>query len=243
MTRLLIPALMLGFTATALNAETITLNTTTLPSTQGWTYVAGGDGAARSEASVYAIVGGELHQDSLGIGMTQGGGNYFNRTVTLTSTQNWSLTMVARLSAFESVLAPAYPFGLFIGGGGGLAIGIGSDNFQYISGNGSVLQIARPVGFDASAYNSYRLSTSGGNLQSFSVNGVPIFTAQGFLGGNPAFISFGDGTGFANARADIRSLQYVSASVPEPASWSLLITGFALTGTALRRRRPQSVTA
>ncbi len=35
----------------------------------------------------------------------------------------------------------------------------------------------------------------------------------------------------------------LSASVPEPATWALLIAGFALTGTAARRRRATAVAA
>ncbi len=226
---------------TMASPTTITLDTSSLPSTQGWSYIADGDGASVPEASADSIVGGVLHQNTLGIGMTTGGGNLYHRAVTLGATESWTLTMVARVNAFESVLNPAYPFALFLGGGANVAVGFGSDNVQALTDLG-IVSFALPGGFDSSAYNSYRLSTTGGGLQSFSINGTSIFSNLGYSGGNPATISFGDGTGFANADADIRSLVFTSSGVPEPASWALMIAGFGAVGAAARRQNKVRVT-
>jgi PEP-CTERM motif len=218
------------------SAATITLNFGSLPTAQGWTYIAGGDGAAVTESGAYSIVGGELHQDTLGIGMTTGGGNYYQHAVTLGASEGWSMTMVARLNSFESVLSPAYPFALFMGGGGGIAVGFGSNNVQALGDAGLALY-GLPGGFDPLAYNTYRFTASGGGLQSFSINGTSIYSNQAFLGGNPGFIEFGDGTGFANANAEVRAFEFASNGVPEPASWAMMIAGFGLVGGAMRKRK------
>ena len=225
--------------SSAAGATTITLDTTTLPGLQGWNYIAAGDGASVPESGAYSIMGGELHQNTLGIGMTTGGANYYTHSVTLGATEAWSLTMVARLNAFESVIDPKYPFGLFMGSDDAIAVGFGSDNLQYL-GDAGLAGAPLPDGFNSGNYNTYRLTVSGGNLHSFSINGTSVFSNKAFLGGNPVFIGFGDGTGFANANADIRSLQFVSAGVPEPATWALMIGGFGMAGAVLRRRRNQA---
>jgi PEP-CTERM motif len=231
---LIVAGAALAGTASSAAAEIITLDFNSLPSAQGWTYIADGDGASVPESGVFSVSGGQLNQNSLGIGMTVGGGNLYQRSVTLAPTQNWSMTLVARVNAFESVLAPAYPFGLYLGGGNGLAVGFGSDNIQVLGDMGIALY-SLPGGFDSGAFNSYRLSVTGGGLQSFSINGTSVFSNIAFLGGNPTFIGFGDGTGFANVNADIRALEFNSGAVPEPASWALMIAGFGLVGSAMRR--------
>lgn len=91
-------ALTLAFTlSAAAHAETITLDTNRLPTTQGWTYAAYGDGAAVAETAIYSASDGLLHQNSMGVGMTQGGGNWYEHAVTLAPAENWSMTLVGRL--------------------------------------------------------------------------------------------------------------------------------------------------
>jgi PEP-CTERM motif len=230
-------ALAAAFAASA-NAATLTLDTNTLPSTQGWTYLAGGDGAAVPESGAFSIVSGELVQNTLGIGQSTGGGNYYTHASNLNPGDAWTLTLVGRINSFESNFGRS--FGLSFGGDGSLAVGIAGSAFQYLDGVGAIAQLAFPLGFDPSAYNSYQLSVAGG-LQSFSINGSSIYSNQAIVGGidSPAIIFFGDGTGFANASANIRSLVFTSpgiAGVPEPASWALMIAGFGLVGSAMRRR-------
>jgi PEP-CTERM motif len=218
------------------SAATLSLDTTALPSTQGWTYVADGDGAAVPETGAFSIVGGELVQNTLGIGQTTGGGNLYYHASNLNPGDAWTLTLVGRVNSFESNFGRS--FGLSFGAGESLAIGIAGNAFQYLDGAGAITSIGLPPGFDPGAYNSYRLSIAGG-LQSFTVNGVSIFSNQAVVGGlaNPSSIYFGDGTGFANASANIRSVVFTSpGGVPEPASWALMISGFGLVGSAMRRR-------
>ena len=224
--------------STAASAATLTLDTNSLPSTQGWTYIADGDGIGVPESGAFSIVGGELVQNTLGVGQTTGGANLYRRDVNLNPGDAWTLTLDGRINAFETNFGRS--FGLSIGGGGGLVVGFAGNAVQYLDSAGFIAQSAFPLGFDPSAYNSYRLSVSGG-LQSFSINGTSIFSNQAIIPGldTPSFIFFGDGTGFANASANIRSVVFTfpgAGGVPEPASWALMISGFGLVGGALRRR-------
>ena len=221
--------------STAASAATLTLNTNSLPSTQGWTYIASGAGAGLPESSVYSIVGGELVQNTLGIPQFTGGANLYEHASNLNPGDAWTLTLVGKINAFETNFGRTS--GLSIGAGGALQVGFAGNVVEYLDGFGFVVQSAFPLGFDPSAYNSYRLSVAGG-LQSFSINGTSIYSNQAIVSGldTPSFIFFGDGTGFANASANIRSVVFTSPGVPEPASWSLMISGFGLVGGALRRR-------
>ena len=224
--------------ASAASAATLTLDTNSLPSTQGWTYLAGGDGAGVPESGAFSIAGGELVQNTLGIGQTTGGGNFYLRNSNLNAGDAWSLTLVGKINGFETNFGRSS--GLSIGAGGALQVGFAGNAVEYLDGFGFVAQAAFPLGFDPSAYNSYRLSVGSG-LQSFSINGTSIYSNQAIVPGSadPSTIFFGDGTGFANASANIRSVVFTfpgAGGVPEPASWALMIAGFGLVGSAMRRR-------
>jgi hypothetical protein len=166
--------------------------------------------------------------------MAHAGGNWYQHAVTLAPGQSWAMTMVARLFSFESIKSPNYPFGLFFGANNDSAVGFGADNIQYVVATGLALA-ALPVGFDSSIYNSYEYTFSGG-LQAFSINGVMVFEGEPTPAATPGAILFGDGTGYANARADIRSFTFTS-SVPEPGTLPMLLAGAGILGFIGRRCR------
>lgn len=92
-----------------------------------------------------------------------------------------------------------------------------------------------PVDYLAS-YNFYDTTLGGGFDGGYSINvysGPKLFTgstaAPRFIAGNYAFTDFyGQATNLNISLAP---------GVPEPASWALLLAGFAMTGTAVRSRR------
>jgi hypothetical protein len=62
--------------------------------------------------------------------------------------------------------------------------------------------------------------------------------SYGLSGGNSYQIRFGqvDNQGFFQQGVDNVSIDALSGAVPEPASWALMIAGFGLVGSAMRRR-------
>ncbi|TRW15286.1 PEP-CTERM sorting domain-containing protein [Glacieibacterium frigidum] len=93
-----------------------------------------------------------------------------------------------------------------------------------------------PPGYDPLAFNTYRLS-GGGGFATLTINGVAVFSNAAFTPVFGSQLLFGDGTFLGNADGRIRSLEFSSGAVPEPASWALMIAGFGAVGVAARRRR------
>jgi hypothetical protein len=217
------------------------LNTGILPSLQGFMYRPVGDGANIPESAIFSIVGGELRQNTTGIGLGRPGQSAYFRPSNLAPRDSWSLTLVARVNAFESSLVPPTAYGLTFGGEDSqtnVAIGFGGNSIQYINADLGLTTLPLPIGFDPNAYNTYRLNVRGG-LHSFAINGTNIFQGVAYRGSaNPREIFFGDGTGFANADVNIRSFVFeVSGAIPEPASWMTMIMGFGMVGGAMRSRQ------
>jgi len=98
---------------------------------------------------------------------------------------------------------------------------------------------------------SVHVTTPGPNGQGTlfdSTGALPtVIGGSGFTGGtdfpNGVWIAFSDfvevaGTSFSDV---VWSTSVVNPSVPEPASWAMMLGGFGLTGTAMRYRRKQAV--
>lgn len=110
---------------------------------------------------------------------------------------------------------------------------IGGSTVEYLSGLGLPGVFIYGLGTDASGrqmtFQFYIIRTSetfDGFLSFFS-------TQAGF----PSQNIWRDPS-ISESRIDAPLLAYIPPSVPEPASWLLMLGGAALTGTALRRRRP-----
>jgi hypothetical protein len=81
-------------------------------------------------------------------------------------------------------------------------------------------------------------AATGGGLQLNSGSSNLGFISFGpqLYSGNEANPTMLTGT-FVLQSATLTVVEVAAAAVPEPASWAMLITGFALTGTMLRRRQ------
>lgn len=145
-----------------------------------------------------------------------------SQTVTLSAGFTNAKINIGTLSADD--LAIVYVNGTAVAGAG--IFGPGNGNVYLTAAGGST-----PYTF---AYNNGVINASfsapfvtGANVISVLVNNnnAGINTGNGPLTGGPGSLTF---TGTVTYDA--------AATVPEPASWALLIGGFALTGAAMRRR-------
>ena len=84
------------------------------------------------------------------------------------------------------------------------------------------------------------LTFNGGNTYTHSIaNGQNYFAAKATGGDFLTSVAFDtDGAGVK----DIRQIRLGGISVPEPASWAMMLAGFGLVGGAMRRRAPMKVT-
>lgn len=117
-----------------------------------------------------------------------------------------------------------------------------------------LLGYASAAGISTGVPASFMLTTrscAGGVLtlnvgQKFVVHSnIALFTNRGgFIDASHTFTTLIDPTLPVETLAALSSgLTAAGPSVPEPASWALLIIGFGLTGGVMRRRGPQAVTA
>lgn len=66
---------------------------------------------------------------------------------------------------------------------------------------------------------------------------TPVFVVEGICGESYTFNPVDYDLTVENVVGNVTFTFYDSNPVPEPATWALLVAGFALTGSALRRRR------
>ena len=97
---------------------------------------------------------------------------------------------------------------------------------------------AGKVTYSLADLDSFEATLSNGQITSLS-----FFTktkSVGYAGGNAVSFSNFRGTGFSSVFGggqQPRPVGNVTTSVPEPASWALMLAGFGAIGAALRRRR------
>jgi hypothetical protein len=123
-----------------------------------------------------------------------------------------------------------------------------TDNFD-VTRNGSANVTINQTGWKQTFFYTDFFSGSNGNaLQLFVLNVPdPLLLTTPYTGGNTMGLGVPTTNAFAlgvlagtnkdyRLALDPRSVTLVAA-VPEPATWGLMIIGFACTGTMLRRRR------
>ncbi|TFU01376.1 PEP-CTERM sorting domain-containing protein [Polymorphobacter arshaanensis] len=122
-----------------------------------------------------------------------------------------------------NLLSGTFTNATIVGGTGGT-----SGSFSASTGAGSIIALASDF-----------LDFSGATNFDFSIGFNAMTSPFGVTNAQKALNSFRGATGgsFGSDSAT------VTATIPEPASWALMVTGFGGLGVALRRRRKQVVTA
>lgn len=91
--------------------------------------------------------------------------------------------------------------------------------------------------YSTASFNGYSIDFTGRKLTSVTLSGASSFApAFTFNQGNLSFNLSG-----LSVNAGDTVVFNIAAAVPEPANWAMMITGFGLAGTALRRRRRVNV--
>ncbi len=154
---------------------------------------------------------------------------------------------------FSHELSGSVPDGFHGFGAPTRAINGYGQNGEFIQFNGPVRLSSLILGQCTSCYNSHPMTftVSLYNMQSVFIGSQSItgssteqlltfeqdnvsrvaFTFEGTDGTNP----YGDGRDVA--WYSVADITYFLTGVPEPATWAMMIAGFGLVGTAMRRRR------
>jgi hypothetical protein len=185
----------------------ITLHFDSLPSEQGWLYEMSGTPAP--ESRVFSVQDGILSQNSIGIGFAGSGGNGYNLYDVIDRRLPFALSVRARVLAEEGDLQ-RNAFGLWFGlftDTQKVGIGLGTSKIDDIHGRFVSTTI------DNTQLHEYRLEGTPGF-------GYQIFVDHTLLGFAPEIqvrgrnhLSFGDGTGGTNARAEVTAYAFIQPRV------------------------------
>jgi hypothetical protein len=209
------------FIATNAMATLVGLASSSLPSSQGWTYVSTAISPSLPvpEGAVASIVPGAINLNTLGIGQTRA---YWQRTDVFNEPVPYEISFGARVISEDP--NPQNRFGFSVAafiGGQAYGFGIGTDRIQNWLTSSS-------VSFDNTTFRTYLVRiTPGVGYQLFADGQLILSDAAYSASGVPANgIQVGDITAGANASSQIQFLQVTA--VPEPTSAALLLLGVAL---------------
>ena len=216
----------------------IMLDCSTLPTAQGWTYIA--EGNTKPESAIFSVDGTAFHQDSLGIGFQGAARNVYVHPAD--SRKPFVVNLRARVTDYRYVFdetRPGHEFGFgfgFLAGKEGIGIGLST---QYIE-NIACEQLRVPS--DNTGYHDYRLEGVFGPAGYWRLYRDETLVGSGTPRTFPEpeeyeyALFIGDCTGGANAVADVTAYEYVSWDTLELAGVDLgpsihgFVDNFALWG-------------
>ncbi len=215
--------------ATAAWGQSVSLQTDSLPSEQGWSLVGTGLHAGAGETDLFTPGPAAMTFDSMGEPIAISPGSYqarYDFAMPARGVSSDEIRLRARVRIVDSqVLQFNYGFRMAVASGGwGMGLGLSTDLMSYSD--------LSSTSIDASQWHTYLLI---GDLSTQTydtyVDGQLIAPGKAMYATGGDFAELGDGTGTANAEAEIGSFR---ATIPAPGAAGLL----GLAGTlSLRRRR------
>ena len=175
-------------------AETVSLDFNSLPSSQGWTY-----SGTLAENTTFAADGSSLVQTTLGTGSSSARYILINNGI-LDSSKTTTLSFTAQVLDHEFVT--------FGSTGLGFEFLIRDDVFQHRVGmTSSLLQVDNLfIALDTTTFHDYVFELSPGGGSKLFVDGILLASGEGFALGLSKLLLFGDNTIHENANVDITAL-------------------------------------
>lgn len=192
-------------------ATVLTMNFSSLPSAQGWTFGTGGSPVA-TESGTWSLSGGVLTLDTMSFATTGSGtSSYYFQTGVVDPLQPVAIVVRARVLQWEGAAGNqfqgnAFCFG-FTQGTTEWLMGITPTQVRNV--NGTVLSSA----YDNTQFHDYRLQWTPPSTIAYYVDNTLISTNSAGFAQALNRIIIGDGTGAGNARAEITSYTFLQGGV------------------------------
>lgn len=198
----------------------ITLNTGTLPSSQGWAYEANGYHAGVPESDIFSTDGSVLNLNSMDQPLSYTGGTIMYSKYNIVSTSQPNvLEWTSQLFDYEYIASAGQYHGFSLGFSDGVRIfsaGVSPNAISLIDGADY-----KRIAVDTTKEHTYRFETTPGSLMyNFYVDGTLQASPYSRAGSSGNYLRFGNGTSGANADVDISALEF--KQIPEPATTGLI---------------------
>jgi hypothetical protein len=212
--------------------STIALDFNSLPSAQGWTYIAGHPPNAPKELDVYSVDGTKLTQNTMGKGE-----NYaaYEKHNVIDPTRPFTIEVTARVLESEPTPGGGSPSAFMVFGRTGtedFGFGMNTTTIQapFIGG------LDYPI--DGTVFHDYRIEAVPGRNVSIYVDNSLLVSARPPSLSHVNAISLGDNSGWENGHVDITSFKFTQAdtdiSLANAETWNLqdIQLKYAITGEA-----------
>lgn len=197
----------------------VTLNFASLPSAQGFTYLAEGVDTGMPESSVFSVSGGVLSQNTLGCALGGAGADVlYQRSGGISSDDSKQIRFRARCTSAAGATGAG---GMAVGFSNGfLAFEVSITPTQVFTLNGGG-RAAAPATFDNTQFHDYVFDWSPPNSYRVYRDGVLIDTRSGGFPSGASQILIGDMTGGANAAGEFAWIDFVQdlTTPVTPSSW------------------------